>query len=162
MRPTGKPPHRNMTVRDTVLEQNRMDAHYAALSGKPAKYQQEVPVERAPRKASGNATEASILKAIMQLLKYHPKVAKVWRQNSGTFQMQYGDKTRYVRANTANGMADIMGILKDGRTLAIEVKSKTGHVHAHQQDFLEAIGAAGGLAFVARDVETVQRALDQL
>lgn len=98
----------------------------------------------------------------MALLKRHPKVAKVWRQNSGTFQMKHGNKTRYVRANTARGMSDIMGILKDGRTLAIEVKSRTGKIHAHQQDFLETIAAAGGIAFVARDVEIVQRYLNEL
>lgn len=76
--------------------------------------------------------------------------------------MQYGAKTHYVRANTARGMSDIMGVMKDGRTLAIEVKSRTGKIHAHQQDFLETIARAGGVAFVARDVETVQRYLDEL
>ena len=115
-----------------------------------------------PRVPSTEPSEAQILKAVMALLKHHPKVAKVWRQNSGTFQMQYGDKTRYVRANTARGMADIMGILKNGKTLAIEVKSRIGKLHQHQVDFLNSIHDAGGVAFVARSVDDAKRYLDEL
>lgn len=107
------------------------------------------------RKPSGKPQERDTLKAIMALLHKHPKVGRVWRQNSGTFQKQYGSKTHYIRANTAKGMSDIMGILKDGRTLAIECKSPTGKVQPHQYEFLEAIRNAGGLAFVARSVDDV-------
>ncbi len=110
---------------------------------------------RAPRKASGEPSEAQILKAIMQLLHKHPKVGRAWRQNSGTFAQQYGEKTHYVRANTAKGMSDIMGILKDGRTLAIEVKSAIGKIMPHQREFLLSIHIAGGVAFIARSVQDV-------
>lgn len=112
-------------------------------------------------KRSGNETEAQIQKAIMQVLHRHPKVARVWRQNSGTFKQSYGGKDRYVRANTAQGMSDIMGILKDGRTLAIEVKSATGTVKAHQHEFLNSIATAGGIAFVARSVSDVLTKLER-
>jgi len=118
--------------------------------------------ERGPRKASGEPSEASILRAIMQLLHRHPKVARVWRQNSGTFVKQYGDKTHYIRANTAKGMSDIMGILKDGRTLAIECKSAKGTVKAHQHEFLNSISEAGGIAFVARSVDDVITKLEMI
>ena len=111
---------------------------------------------RAPRKASGEPTEAEILKAIMQYLRVHPKVAKVWRQNSGTFK----EGSRFIRANTARGMSDIMGVLKSGRTLAIECKAKRGTLHDHQKQFLDSISAAGGLAFVARSVNDVMAALE--
>jgi hypothetical protein len=54
----------------------------------------------------------------MALLKRHPKVASCWRQNSGTFQERNRDGSiRRIRANTQRGMSDIMGVLKDGRTL---------------------------------------------
>ncbi len=114
----------------------------------------EIPKQRAApvRRALPGESEAEILRAIMKLLKHHPKVARVWRQNSGTFQQ--GD--RYIRANTARGMSDIMGILKDGRTLAIEVKTLTGRVEDHQWEFLDSISKAGGVAFVARSVEYVR------
>lgn len=128
----------------------------------PVSLAEPVRKQRAARQPSGDASEASILKAIMQLLKVHPKVARVWRQNSGTFVKQYGDKTHYIRSNTAKGMSDIMGILKDGRTLAVEVKSRTGIVAEHQQDFLDSITSAGGVAFVARSVDDVVTKLGEL
>lgn len=136
-------------------------AFYAPAYGKAAP---EVPAARAPRVAKPRTepSEAEILKAIMQLLKRHPKVATVWRQNSGTFAMQYGEKTRYVRANTAKGMADIMGVLKDGRTLAIEVKSRIGKIHDHQRAFLLKIHQAGGVAFFARSIEDVIAKLGEI
>lgn len=113
-------------------------------------------------KKSGNPSEVQIMKAILQLLERHPKVAKAWRVNSGTATYESGGKTRYVRMNTAKGMSDIMGILKDGRTIAIEVKSRTGTVHAHQHAFLNSIAMAGGVAFVARSVDDVLSRLESL
>lgn len=116
-----------------------------------------IPAKRVRVNVSTEPSEAQILKAVMKLLKAHPKVARVWRQNSGTFQV--GE--RFVRANTAHGMSDIMGILKDGRTLAVEVKTRIGRVEQHQWDFLRSINDAGGLAFVARSVDDAVNALNQ-
>ena len=133
-------------------------AFYAPAFGKVGPV---VPEPRAPRvvKPRTDPSESEILKAIMQLLRKHPKVAKVWRVNSGVAQYQYGAKTSYVRFNTARGMSDIMGILKTGRTLAVEVKTRTGKVHDHQQAFLDDINHGGGLAFVARSVDDVLKHL---
>lgn len=135
----------------------RIDAEIAKLRAKMDAPRRAT----SPAKPRSEPSEAEILKAIMQLLHKHPKVAKVWRQNSGTFVKQYGDRTHYIRANTAKGMSDIMGILKDGRTLAIEVKSRTGIVAAHQHEFLNSISAAGGVAFVARSVDDVLERLNR-
>ena len=149
-------PKRQITKREIAA----IHAFYAPAFGKQAP---EVPKARSPRVVMPKTepSEAEILKAIMQLLKNHPRIAAVWRQNSGTFAMQYGDKTRYVRANSARGMADIMGILKDrGRALAIEVKTRRGKVQPHQQGFLDSVNNAGGLAFVARSVDDVINALE--
>ena len=151
---------RSLTRRELAQQSNAWDQHYALLSGKPAKYQQPVPDARKPRQASGEIAERDILKAIMQLLKQHPKVARVWRQNSGTFQMQYGAKSRFVRANTARGMSDIAGVLKTGRAFFIEVKARKGVVHEHQQQFLDDVAAGGALALVARSVDDVINALE--
>jgi hypothetical protein len=96
----------------------------------------------------------------MALLKRHPKVASCWRQNSGTFQERNRDgSVRYIRANTQRGMSDIMGVLKDGRTLAIEVKSATGRMRPGQEEFLATIRQAGGVAGVCRSVEDAQALL---
>ena len=134
------------------------------IDGEIAKLRAKMDAPRratSPAKPRTEASEAQILKAIMALLHRHPKVAKVWRQNSGTFVKQYGDTKHYIRANTAKGMSDIMGVLKNGKALAIEVKSRTGIVAEHQQAFLDSILSAGGLAFVARDVSDVIKALEK-
>jgi hypothetical protein len=53
------------------------------------------------------------------------------------------------------GVPDIVGVLKDGRFLGIEVKTEKGVLSDHQSRFIENINAAGGLAFVARSVDDV-------
>jgi hypothetical protein len=150
------------TLREQMLRnQTTMDL-YAAINNKP-RVLLDIPPEpakRGPRKPSGQPTEAQILKAVMALLKRHPKVAQCWRQNSGTFQERNRDgSVRYIRANTAKGMSDIMGVLKDGRTLAIEVKSATGRMRPGQEEFLATIRQAGGVAGVCRSVEDAQALL---
>lgn len=149
-----------MTKRDDALERNRWRNHYAALSGLPPRNIEVVPEKRKYTKgASKEPKESDILKAVMQAVRLHPKVAIVWRQNSGTFKVGGEESKRYVRANSQRGMSDVMGTLKDGRTLAIEVKSRMGVLQQHQKDFLDKINAAGGLAFVARSVDDVLKAL---
>ena len=144
------------TLREKMLRNQATMDQLAAISGKP-RVLLDIPPEpakRGPRKPSGQPTEAQILKAVMALLKRHPKVAQCWRQNSGTFQERNRDgSVRYIRANTAKGMSDIMGVLKDGRTLAIEVKSATGRMRPGQEEFLATIRQAGGVAGVCRSVE---------
>ncbi|MFZ4697986.1 MAG: VRR-NUC domain-containing protein, partial [Phycisphaerales bacterium] len=139
------------TLREQMLRNQKTESLYAALSGKPVR-EIDIPPEpkkRAPAKPSGEPSEADILRAIMALLKRHPRVAQCWRQNSGTFAERNRDgSTRYIRANTARGMSDIMGVLRDGRTLAIEVKSRTGRMRPGQEEFLQTIRQAGGVAGV--------------
>jgi hypothetical protein len=150
------------TLREQMLRNQKTEALYAALSGKPAR---ELPIppepkKRAPAKPSAEPSEADILRAIMALLKHHPRVAQCWRQNSGTFAERNRDgSTRYIRANTARGMSDIMGVLRDGRTLAIEVKSRIGRMRPGQEEFLQTIRQAGGVAGVCRSVDDAVRLL---
>ena len=150
------------TLREVMLRNQATMDRYAAISGKP-RVVLDIPPEpakRGPRKPSGQPTEAQILKAVMALIKLHPKVAQCWRQNSGTFQERNRDgSVRYIRANTQRGMSDIMGVLKDGRTLAIEVKSATGRMRPGQEAFLATIRQAGGVAGVCRSVEDAQALL---
>ena len=144
------------TLREQMLRNQQTEALYAALSGKPARELPipPEPVKRGPRKPSTEPSESEILRAILAMLRRHPKVALCWRQNSGTFQERNRDgTTRYIRANTQRGMSDIMGALMDGRTLAIEVKSRTGRMRPGQEEFLQTIRQAGGVAGVCRSVE---------
>jgi hypothetical protein len=144
------------TLREQMLRNQQTENLYAALSGRPARELPipPEPVKRGPRKPSTEPSESEILRAIMALLKRHPRVAQCWRQNSGTFAERNRDGSmRYVRANTQRGMSDIMGVLRDGRTLAIEVKSRTGRMRPGQEEFLQTIRQAGGVAGVCRSVE---------
>jgi hypothetical protein len=150
------------TLREIMLANQRSEALYAALAGVPVR-EFDIPPEpkkRAPAKPSNEPSEADILRAIMSLLRHHPRVAQCWRINSGTFAERNRDgSTRYIRANTARGMSDIMGVLKDGRTLAIEVKSRTGRMRPGQEEFLQTIRQAGGVAGVCRSVDDAVRLL---
>ena len=106
------------------------------------------------RKTPAKNKEGSIQWEILKMLRKHPKVGLVWRQNSMTAKFSNRDgTTRFVKANSAKGMSDIMGTLKDGRALAIEVKKPGESVEPHQQAFLDKINASGGVAFVARSVD---------
>lgn len=98
--------------------------------------------------------ESAIQHAVLQVLKYHPKVAWVHRMNVGAVKV--GE--RFVRFGLP-GMCDITGQLKDGRRLEIEVKRPKGVVSDVQTAFIEMVNACGGLAFVARSVEDVEERL---
>jgi Holliday junction resolvase len=56
------------------------------------------------------------------------------------------------------GIADILGCYQ-GRFLAIEVKTLTGRLSPAQEQFLERVRKAGGLAFVARSIDDAIDAL---
>ena len=55
---------------------------------------------------------------------------------------------------SVKGLPDLIGCF-GGRFLAIEVKRKNGKVSPEQEAMIARINRAGGLAFVARDLETV-------
>jgi hypothetical protein len=133
---------------------------YAAIDAKIAELRAKMDAPKRERKAT-KPLEKSIQKDVMKLLRKHPKVARVWRQNSmqAKFTDRYGG-VRRVNANTAKGMADIMGVLTNGRMLAIEMKRPGDNPERHQQAFLNSINIAGGLAFVARSVADVIEALN--
>lgn len=93
-------------------------------------------------------SEHEIQKQILKLLKDIGIFA--WRSNCGRKgKIRFGLK----------GSADITGILRDGRRLEIEVKDAKGKLSPEQIEFLETINRLGGLAFVARSVDDVVKAL---
>jgi hypothetical protein len=66
----------------------------------------------------------------------------------------------YIPTHT-RGVSDIIGCLpKTGRFLAIEVKRPSGKPTQEQQQFIDTINDAGGLAFVAHSVEEVEEKLN--
>lgn len=83
-----------------------------------------------------------------------------WRNNTGatTYQNSQGRK-RMVRYGKV-GSADILGLLKDGRFLAIEVKRPKGKLTKHQEIFLDRVIESNGIAFVATSIDDVMRELN--
>lgn len=78
-----------------------------------------------------------------------------WRCNGGAVKIG----KRFIRFASINGIADILGVLPDGRFLAVECKRPGGRVRPDQRAFLDSVTASGGLALVVRDVLELQRLL---
>jgi hypothetical protein len=98
--------------------------------------------------------ERDVQGAILGLLQAHHKVACAWRQNTGGAWLGPVGAERYVRF-AFKGCSDILGMLKGGRFLAIEVKRPGVDPTGDQLEFLGRVHRGGGLAFVARDVDDV-------
>jgi hypothetical protein len=92
---------------------------------------------------------------------------RLFRNNTGTLRDQHG---RPVSFGLCKGSADLIGwrtvtITPDmvGQQVAvftsIEVKTPTGRVKPEQQQWLDAVLSAGGIAGVARSVEDAQALL---
>ena len=106
-----------------------------------------------------------------QQIQQHIRIAcgtgdtRLFRNNTGTLRDANG---RPVQFGLCKGSADLIGwkrvtITPDmvGSTVAvftsIEVKTATGRLRPEQQQWLDAVQAAGGIAGVARSVEDALR-----
>jgi len=98
--------------------------------------------------------EAAALMEVLKALRAHPAVVWAERMNSGAALVQ----GRFIRFGF-KGCPDVLGQLKDGRLLGVEVKAQAGRLRPEQALFLARIRAAGGVAFVARDCRDVLREL---
>ena len=114
------------------------------------------PQQSAPRQ--NNRPEAAALHEVLRALRNHAHVAWVERQNSGAFKTPDGQFVRFGW----RGCSDVIGQLRDGRLLAVEVKSPTGHLSTEQQQFLDMVNRAGGVGFVAKSLVDVQLALGRI
>ena len=108
-------------------------------------------------KRTNDRPEAAALIEVLMAVRSHPLVSWAERQNSGAARIG----ARFVRFGWP-GCPDVLGQLKDGRFLGVEVKAAKGRTSPEQTLFLERINQAGGVAFVARDLRDVLRALGPL
>ena len=100
--------------------------------------------------------EAAALVEVLKALNTHPAVAWCERMNSGAARIG----ARFVRFGF-KGCPDVLGQLRDGRLLGVEVKAQAGRLRPEQAVFLERIRGAGGVAFVARNLRDVMRELEK-
>ncbi len=108
----------------------------------------------APTKRTNDRPEAAALVEVLKALKAHPAVCWVERMNTGAARIG----NRFIRFGFT-GCPDVLGQLRDGRLLGVEVKAPKGKLRPEQAFMLERINGAGGLAFVAHDCLDVHRAL---
>ena len=99
--------------------------------------------------------EAAALVEVLKALRTHPAVAWCERMNTGAAKVE----GRFIRFGWP-GCPDVLGQLKDGRLLGVEVKAKAGRLRPEQSLFLARIRAAGGVALVARDCRDVLREIE--
>ena len=102
-------------------------------------------LEASPKAKKSAPLEADSLMEVLQALRTHHAVAWVRRQSTGTAKIQ----GRYIHFGWA-GCSDLLGMLKDGRLLAVECKRpKGGKVSSDQAHFIAMVNQFGGCAFVA-------------
>ena len=106
-------------------------------------------LEQTPKRTS-DRPEAAALVEVLKAVRAHPLVEWCERMNSGAAKVG----NRFIRFGWP-GFPDVLGQLKDGRLLGMEVKAKAGRLRPEQAVFLERIRGAGGVAFVARDCRDV-------
>lgn len=99
--------------------------------------------------------EADVLRAVLAFLT--AKGLFTWRNNNVAVFDPY--KNSYRAFIGMRGVSDILGVLPDGRFLAIECKSASGKTTREQDVFLNAVNSRGGIAFVARGMEDVKEHL---
>ena len=101
------------------------------------------------------ASEAQTLRAVLHALTLHPKVAKVWRANTGSGKLIRGSGVSQWIQFGFRGQPDLLGFTTTARLIACEVKAAGKKPTPEQQEFLAEVAAAGGIAFVAYDVADV-------
>lgn len=102
--------------------------------------------------------ERDVLRGVLEALALHPSVAWAHRMNVGAFENAAG---RHVRVGFV-GCPDVIGQLRDGRFLAVEVKRPGGKVTDDQAAFLARVTKHGGVGFVAYGVDDVMRQIPKL
>lgn len=90
--------------------------------------------------------EGEVQKAAVGYLEHHRLVAFAHRQNTGgAYYPKKGGGRQFVRFGYP-GMADIVGLMTDGRMLQVECKRPGKKPSDDQQKNIDAINEAGGLA----------------
>jgi len=95
--------------------------------------------------------EAAVLAEVLGALRQHRDVGWVARMNTGAYVIGTGSKRRFVQYGF-KGLSDIIGQLRDGRFLAVEVKQPGGKPTTEQLEFLARVRRYGGVAGVVERV----------
>lgn len=83
---------------------------------------------------------------------------RIWKNNTGKALTL---DTQRIISYGLKGSADIIGIIKPGTFLAIEVKSGDAKQTSQQKNFAKMVTDLGGIYILARSVQDVHAALPQ-
>lgn len=73
----------------------------------------------------------------------------------------YNPKTGKYIPSPVRGVPDIIGVLPNGRMIAIEVKTRRGQLTVYQKEFLMQLEHNNALVGVVRSIEDVVKLLEQ-
>lgn len=100
------------------------------------------------------ANETDLVRACINYLNMRGIFA--WRQNQGGMKAEYKGKKRFMRFAGAKGISDIIGVLPDGRFLAVECKVGRNKPTDDQRAFLQSVNDSGGLGIVVYDLDELR------
>lgn len=103
--------------------------------------------------SSGAPLERDVQRAVLKLLRVHPLVGWAARINSGAVENANG---QFVRFNQIAGCSDIIGQMRSGAFLAIEVKRPGAKPTEPQMLFLRMVQQHGGCAGWCDSVEACE------
>lgn len=135
------------SLRDTMLA-NKRALDYMADNAQKPRMNIAIPPPPRQRKPSGKPLERDVVRAVMDMLRRHPKVGFVHRLQSGL--LDQGE--RMIRVGSV-GMPDLCGVLKGGRAFYIEIKTADGVVTDAQNHMIDILQHAGAACGIARSVE---------
>jgi hypothetical protein len=94
--------------------------------------------------------ETEVLPTVIEALRKHPRVAWVERVNKGFGRLERSDRSlSYPMFWGFKHALDLLGQLKDGRILMVEVKRPGERPDPEQQAVIDGVNAARGIAFCA-------------
>lgn len=106
-------------------------------------------------------TEQQLVRQVLDYLAL--KRVFAWRQNQGAARYpKRGGGEYFVRATSLQGISDVIGVLPDGRFLAVECKTDGGRLRPTQEAFLDLVRTHGGVALVVRSLAELRAALDPI
>lgn len=108
------------------------------------------------KKQSLKITEKDIQRTIMDYLQV--KGYFFFRNNTGAMSGFHNGKKWFMHFG-AVGSGDILGMTKEGRFFSIEVKMPGKYPTPAQKEWIERVTASGGISFIARSLEDVEKVL---
>lgn len=104
--------------------------------------------------------ESQIQDAIRLELGARPDLLVVWRNNIGHAQMRHSGRVTFGVGGP--GGADLLGLDRNGRFLAFEIKTPVGRQSPEQRAFQALVTKLGGIYLVMRSVDDARTFLSGL